>query len=100
MLTLLIGGARSGNSRTAELLCLVDCLTVWLSNILYEICRFPAHKVETLRAGRLFRDLQGTVNQRVAAAANQVLLTVAGISIHIRPTSFLLVSLEDSHCGF
>ena len=33
----------------------------------------PAH-----RSGRLFRDLLGTVNQRVAAACDEVHLVVAG----------------------
>ncbi len=35
--------------------------------------------------GRLFRDLQGLVNQRAAAAADRVFLTVAGIPLRIKP---------------
>ena len=173
MLTLLIGGARSGKSRIAASLCpesarvayiatalaedkemrariarhcqdrpphwvtfeeplaiavllrrlqqeyeilLVDCLTVWLSNFLYRYRRRSPGEIERLaleqvdeitkattgahlilvsnevgagivpvtKVGRLFRDLQGLVNQRVATAADQVFLTVAGIPIQIK----------------
>jgi len=34
---------------------------------------------------RLFRDLQGLINQRTAAAADEVFLTVAGIPLRIKP---------------
>jgi adenosylcobinamide kinase/adenosylcobinamide-phosphate guanylyltransferase len=34
--------------------------------------------------GRRFQDLQGLVNQRVAAAADQVYLMVAGIPVEIK----------------
>ena len=174
MLTLVIGGARSGKTRFAQSLCppgarvacvatarveddemrarverhrgdrppdwktieeplapadavlraspdadyiLVDCLTVWLSNLCWERRDRPAAEIEdaalaeidTLAAasaqrqvilisnevgsgivpehpvGRLFRDLQGLVNQRAAAAANRVFLTVAGIPLRIKP---------------
>jgi adenosylcobinamide kinase/adenosylcobinamide-phosphate guanylyltransferase len=36
---------------------------------------------------RRFRDLQGLVNQRVAAAAGRVFLTVAGIPLQIKPSA-------------
>lgn len=174
MLTLIIGGARSGKTRFAQSLCstagrvtyvatargddeemraridrhrqdrpshwktieeplalgaavgrvvpcsdvvLVDCLTVWLANLMWERRERSAAEVETgavseveelvrLAAdgtivlvsnevgggivpdhptGRLFRDLQGFVNQRAAAAADRVFLTVAGIPICIKP---------------
>jgi adenosylcobinamide kinase/adenosylcobinamide-phosphate guanylyltransferase len=35
--------------------------------------------------GRMFRDLQGLVNQRAAALADRVFLTVAGIPLRIKP---------------
>jgi adenosylcobinamide kinase / adenosylcobinamide-phosphate guanylyltransferase len=35
--------------------------------------------------GRLFRDLQGLVNQRAAELADRVFLTVAGIPVGIKP---------------
>jgi len=37
------------------------------------------------RLGRLFQDLLGTVNQRIAAAATEVYLVVAGIPTRIKP---------------
>ena len=96
---------------------LVDCLTIWLSNFLYQRRRLSVARIETLvleqldeilkaasswnvilvsnevgsgivpstKIGRLFRDLQGRVNQRVAAKADRVFLVVAGIPIQIRP---------------
>lgn len=184
MLSLLIGGARSGKSRIAASLCpasarvayiataraqdkemrariarhrqdrpahwdtfeeplelavllrrlqqeyevlLVDCLTVWLSNFLYRYRRRSPSQLEkttfmevdevtkiasrlhlilvsnevgagivpVTKVGRIFRDLQGLVNQRVAAAADQVFLAVAGIPVRIKPV-FIPTSLEDS----
>ncbi len=94
---------------------LVDCLTLWISNLLLETGS-PA-KVETrilrligtlaqaacpvllvsneVGAGivpentlaREFRDLAGTANQAVAAAADRVVWVVAGIPVTIKPTS-------------
>ena len=174
MLTLVIGGARSGKSRFAQSLCppdgrvvyvatarpeddemririerhrqsrpahwltveeplalgtavsgalacagtiLIDCLTVWLANMLWEHAeRSPAaleelafSEVENLArmatgrdlivvsnevgggivpenpVARQFRDLQGFVNQRSAALADRVYLTVAGIALPFKP---------------
>jgi adenosylcobinamide kinase / adenosylcobinamide-phosphate guanylyltransferase len=174
MLTLVLGGARSGKSRFAQSLCepagrivfvatahvddddemrariahhrqarpkhwhtieeplaiarvvetcsadvdlvLIDCLTLWLSNLCWE---HRDHSQEVLRAaasqevarliaaasasnvivvsnevgyglvpespvGRLFRDLQGWLNQELACAANSVYQVVAGIPIPIK----------------
>jgi adenosylcobinamide kinase/adenosylcobinamide-phosphate guanylyltransferase len=96
---------------------LVDCLTVWLSNLCWEYQHRPAGDIERIGfaeidaisaaaegrqvilvsnevgggivpdnpVGRTFRDLQGLVNQRAAAAANSVFLTVAGIPLRIKP---------------
>lgn len=85
---------------------LVDCLTIWLSNLLlHRDAKFAEEKVETLvetlprldfhvvlvtnevgwgivpdnPLARQFRDLAGWVNQRMAAIATEVILTVAGI---------------------
>lgn len=92
---------------------LVDCLTVWLSNFSWEhrgraaaeIEAAAIAEVELIRdvprlilvanevgggivpeapVGRAFRDLQGLVNQRVAAMADEVFLTVAGIPLCIK----------------
>jgi adenosylcobinamide kinase/adenosylcobinamide-phosphate guanylyltransferase len=84
----------------------VDCLTLWLSNLLFRSDEnYVAEKVETLveilprldfhvvlvtnevgwgivpdnPLARQFRDLAGWVNQRMAAIATEVILTVAGI---------------------
>ncbi len=173
MLTLILGGARSGKSKFAQSLCndaatvvylatarvedaemrerverhkvdrpahwhtieeplnlaaavrctspatqmiLIDCLTVWLSNLMWEMREQPATAIEDViyrslndviaaagnrdivavsnevgsgvvpesAVGRLFRDLQGLLNQRAAALAERVVLTVAGIAIPIK----------------
>ena len=175
MLTLIIGGARSGKSRVAQSLCsaagrvsyiatardedaemrarierhrldrpphwttleeplalaaavrsalpssdviLVDCLTLWLSNFMRERQGLSAVELEAAATaeieqiaclaaeravilvsnetgggivpdhpvGRLFRDLQGLVNQAAAARADRVFLTVAGIPVRIKPS--------------
>jgi adenosylcobinamide kinase/adenosylcobinamide-phosphate guanylyltransferase len=97
---------------------LLDCLTVWLSNLLYQFRRQSPDDIEkrvlaqlsevteyaagthlivvanevgagivpTTKVGRIFRDLQGLANQRVAAAADRVLMMVAGIPIQIKPS--------------
>ena len=88
---------------------LVDCLTLWLSNHmlaendieaasirLAEVLarpRGPWHVVSNEVGlgivpdnplGRRFRDAQGRLNQMVAAAADEVLLMVAGIPMKVK----------------
>jgi adenosylcobinamide kinase/adenosylcobinamide-phosphate guanylyltransferase len=94
---------------------LVDCLTLWISNMLLETGalaevepRIPS-LIRTLaqapcpvvlvsnevgagivpenKLARQFRDLAGTANQAVAAAANRVVWVVAGIPVTIKMTS-------------
>jgi adenosylcobinamide kinase/adenosylcobinamide-phosphate guanylyltransferase len=92
---------------------LVDCLTLWLSNLLMEtqdVSRIRrqidglAEAVKTAphgvilvsnevgagivpenRVARLYRDLAGWTNQAMAAACDRVVWTVAGIPVTIKP---------------
>lgn len=92
---------------------LVDCLTLWLSNLLMQtqdgkqirrriddlagaVKAAPtavvlvsnevgAGIVPENRLARLYRDLAGWTNQAVAAACNRVVWTVAGIPVTIKP---------------
>lgn len=88
---------------------LIDCLTLWLSNLMLADRDIPAATesfisvmatvggslfavsnevgfgiVPENELARKFRDLAGTLNQRVAAAADQVYLVAAGIPIKIK----------------
>jgi adenosylcobinamide kinase/adenosylcobinamide-phosphate guanylyltransferase len=97
---------------------LLDCLTVWLSNFCWEhrdetegeieagalgeiarVAEASAHTEVVLvtnevgcglvpesPVGRLFRDLQGWVNQEAARAADRVVQVVAGIPVEIKHT--------------
>ncbi len=92
---------------------LVDCLTLWTSNLLFEgrdeagivaaidlvtqalqQCPCPVYLVSNEvghgivpenRLARQFRDMAGLVNQRMAQAVDQVIYTVAGIPVQIKP---------------
>ena len=90
---------------------LVDCLTLWLSNLLLRRDgKYAVRKVEELietlpqldfhlvlvtnevgwgivpdnMLARQFRDLAGWANQQFAAAANEVVLTVAGVPMIVK----------------
>jgi adenosylcobinamide kinase / adenosylcobinamide-phosphate guanylyltransferase len=92
---------------------LVDCLTLWVSNLLIELedpAAVESRIADLVRAvkacgcpvilvsnevglgvvpesglGRRFRDLAGIANQSVAACAHEVILSVAGIPVVIKP---------------
>lgn len=88
---------------------LIDCLTLWLSNRMLMDADVEADGdllVDALRQrqgpvvvvsnevglsivpdnalGRRFRDAQGRLNQRVAAIADRVVLTVAGLPLQVK----------------
>ena len=90
---------------------LVDCLTLWLSNLMLADAEIDAETAlleQALAAapapvalvanevgfgivpeyplGRRFRDLQGVLNQRIAARADRVVLVVAGIPLAVKGT--------------
>ncbi len=93
----------------------VDCLTVWLGNLMHrhgdaesrppevdallELLRDPpldlilvtnevgSGIIPPNRASRVFRDLAGFVNQEVAAIADEVLLAVCGLPVVLKSPS-------------
>jgi adenosylcobinamide kinase/adenosylcobinamide-phosphate guanylyltransferase len=99
------------NSRKENVI-LVDCLTLWISNLLLEnndqknIDRRIRNLIQSLenaqcpiflvsnevgtgivpenRLARHFRDIAGFANQKVAACANQVIWMVAGIPVGVK----------------
>ena len=93
----------------ADAAVLVDCLTLWLANVLegtHDIDAQTARLQDVLAArvgptvlvsnevglgivpdnalARRFRDLQGTLNQRIAAQAQRVVMMVAGVPIAVK----------------
>ncbi len=103
------GAIREAVGKGADFI-IVDCLTLWTSNLLFEEPESFDAKLEELAGlipsvevplvfvtnevgsgivpgdpvSRKFRDAAGTVNRRVAAVADSVLLTVCGIAMKIK----------------
>lgn len=103
-----LAGALAG-ADAADTVVLVDCLTLWLSNLMAAE-RDVAAEVGALTAGfarlrgrvvlvanevglgivpdnalaRAFRDLHGTMNQAVAAAADRVVFVAAGLPMVLK----------------
>jgi adenosylcobinamide kinase / adenosylcobinamide-phosphate guanylyltransferase len=88
---------------------LVDCLTLWLSNLMLTEANIEEEIAQLEKAlvaararlvlvanevgsgivpsyplGRRFRDLQGMLNQRIAASAERVVLMVAGLPLTLK----------------
>ncbi len=107
-----LAGAVTKHQSAARVL-LVDCLTLWMTNLLMkqrtedQIETAVADLIHALqkprcpvivvtnevgagivpenRLARRFRDLAGWTNQQVAAVVDQVIWTVAGIPVQIKP---------------
>ena len=102
-----LAGAVTGAPASATVL--VDCLTLWLNNLMFNNRDIDAEmqRLETALAARRapsvlvsnevgsgivpdnaearrFRDLQGRLNQRIAARADRVLLLVAGLPMVVK----------------
>ena len=98
-----------GAMRAGEGAVLIDCLTLWLSNMLLGDRNLDLEAnalVEAMRAtavpvvaisnevglgivpdnalARQFRDAAGVLNQRVAAVADEVILAVAGLPLKVK----------------
>jgi adenosylcobinamide kinase / adenosylcobinamide-phosphate guanylyltransferase len=88
---------------------LVDCLTLWLSNLMLAEANIEEETAQLEKAltaaraplvlvanevgsgivpsfplGRRFRDMQGMLNQRIAARAERVILMVAGLPLVLK----------------
>lgn len=102
----LAGALQATDSGPARL---VDCLTMWLNNLIYhqrDVARARTDLCAALRTARApvvlvtneigmgivpenalaraFRDAQGLLNQDIAAVADEVILAVAGLPLRVK----------------
>jgi adenosylcobinamide kinase/adenosylcobinamide-phosphate guanylyltransferase len=107
-----------GTEARKDRIIVVDCLTLWLSNVMF-VERDPLTEIEKLclaiesaagpivlvsnevgagivpetKLGRDFRDWHGRLNQKVASASGVVVLIVAGMPQLLKPTPSLRVEM-------
>src|SRR5215475_13167909 len=100
--------SRAVRDSPIEAALLIDCATIWISNLMWECRKSPAAEQNTLilaevdnliivsnevgsglvpehPVARAFRDLQGLANQRLAQAADNVVFIVAGLPLRLKP---------------
>ncbi|MHA1524674.1 MAG: bifunctional adenosylcobinamide kinase/adenosylcobinamide-phosphate guanylyltransferase [Alphaproteobacteria bacterium] len=102
-------------AQPANKVVLVDCLTLWLSNLMARAQDVEAQTEALLAAlattparvilvsnevgaglvpatplGRAFRDAQGVLNQQVAAAASDVVTLIAGLPLYLKKNGKIL----------
>ncbi|MEK4428796.1 bifunctional adenosylcobinamide kinase/adenosylcobinamide-phosphate guanylyltransferase [Paenibacillus sp. FSL M7-0802] len=114
-----LGGDQASQPSPAPLV-LVDCLTLWLSNVLLAagedgeaasraainelaaaVEQYPGQLVIVTNEvgdgivpeyplGRLYRDLSGVMNQRIARLCDEVFLVTAGIPVELKQLEYKL----------
>lgn len=130
-------GKPDNNNGQGQPVLLIDCLTLWLTNVLFDqeetdwdhdreakeraaarVDREISRLIEALQAaslpvlmvtnevgdglvpeyplGRLFRDLAGRMNQRIASVCDQVFLVTAGIPVELKQLAFRLPGIYGS----
>ena len=110
-------GVLAGEDRPDRVV-LIDCMTMWLNNLVYHEKPVEKHVeaflatlsktqsrivlisnevgqgiVPETTSGRAFRDLQGSLNQRLAACCNRVIEVRVGLPILLKPQPTPPISL-------